>query len=117
MVLLITQFLFTFTTLWAKYNLLGAESFSAAVKQNWIVIYVVIYVIATFMQLYVFKNTNILKAMAFFSGLSLTLTIAFGWLFLGEILDFRDVISIVFVMSALALIGSEKKSKDKCQTK
>ena len=111
MVLLLTQILFTLTTLWAKYNLLGAESFSEAVQQSWLVIYGAVYLTATFLQLYVFKVTNILKAMAFFSGLSLILTIVFGCVLFGEILDWRDILSIILVVSALSLIGHQKISK------
>ena len=111
MVILITQILFTFTTLWAKYNLSGAESFGNSLKGGWLGIYISVYVVATFMQLYVFKVTNIFKAMAFFSGFSLILTVVLGCILFNEILDWRDVISIILVLTALTLISREKGQK------
>ena len=110
-VLLITQILFTFTIIWAKYNLLGAESFASSLQGSWLVIYVSVYVIATFMQLYVFKITNIFKAMSFFSGIGLILTVTAGYIFFGEMLDWRDITSIILVLSSLYIIGKEKEQK------
>jgi len=111
MIILITQFLFTFTTLWAKHNLLESETFMDSLKESWLVVYVSVYVLATFMQLYVFKVTNIFKAMTFFSGFSLILTVVLGYILFDEILDWRDVTSIVLVLTALSIIGLEKKQK------
>ena len=64
MILLATQILFTFTTLWAKYYLSQAESFNSSLQESWLMVYVVIYMIATFMQLYVFKMTGFDNALA-----------------------------------------------------
>lgn len=111
MIVLITQILFTFTALWAKYNLLENESFADSLTGSWLFIYISVYLVATFMQLYVFKVTNIFKAMAFFSGLSLILTVAAGYFLLDEILDWRDNISIILVISALCIINCEKKEE------
>lgn len=110
-VLLITQILFTFTTLWAKYNLLEAENFASSLQESWLVIYVIVYVIATFMQLYVFKITNIFKAMSFFSGIALILTVTAGYILFDEMLDWRDITSIVLVLSSLFIIGKEKEQQ------
>ena len=109
MVLIITQILFTFTTIWAKYYLSEADSFSSSLKESWLAVYIGIYTVATFMQLYVFKITNIFKAMAFFSGVSLILTVVLGCLLFNEILDWRDITSIVLVLSALMIISREQK--------
>lgn len=108
MILLITQILFTLTAIWAKYNLSGVESFVNGLKGSWLIIYLCIYHIATFMQLYIFKQTNILKAMAFFSALSVILTVGVGYLLLNETIDWRDLISIILVLTALIIINSEQ---------
>lgn len=111
MLIFITQILFTFTALWAKHHLSGTESFADSLKETWLVTYISVYMIATFMQLYVFKTTNIFKAMAFFSGFSLILTVTLGYFLLGEILDWRDITSIALVLTALSILNNEKQKK------
>ena len=114
MILVISQMLFTFSKLWAKYHLSCEEGFIGCLHIKWLFIYICIHTIATFMQLYVFKTTNILKAMAFFASVSLILTIALGYVVLNEILDWRDFISVLLVLSALVLIkGGKQKALPK----
>lgn len=112
-VLIIAQLLFTFTALWAKYNFMNTANFADILQENWLVLYICVYVLATFMQLYVFKVTNILKAMSLFSGIGLILTIALSYILLGEIPDWRDISSIVLVITALSIISSEKSTFNK----
>jgi len=109
MILVISQVLFTFSKLWAKYHLSCEEGFLGCLHIEWLFVYICIHTVATFMQLYVFKTTNILKAMAFFAGVSLLLTISLGYTILNEILDWRDFLSVLLVLSALVLINGEKQ--------
>lgn len=109
MVLLFSQILFTFSKLWAKYYVSCGDDFVGCLHMNWLPIYVCIHAIATLMQLYVFKTTTILKAMTFFSGISLILTIVLSYIFFDEILDLRDVISLILVLIALILVNGEKQ--------
>ena len=111
MILFITQILFTFTRFFAKYNLIGADNFYEALKGNWLIIYLCTHVLATLMQLYVFHLTNILKAMAYFSVISLILTIFLGAFLFHEVLDLYDVISVVLVLTAVVIINHEQKQK------
>ena len=111
MIILLTQILFTFTALWAKYHLSEVENFGNILKEWWLIIYILVYTVATFMQLYVFKVTNIFKAMAFFSGFALILTVVLGYVLLNEILDWRDIMSIILVLTALIIIQTEKNQQ------
>lgn len=111
MIVLISQMLFTFTKFFARYNLSGAGDFIEGLRGNWLYVYICVHTAATFMQLYVFHKVDILKAMVFFTGASLILTVILGYFVFHEVLDLQDIISVILVLSALLIIHSDKKTR------
>lgn len=109
LLVVIAQLMFTVTDLLARANLRSVGMLSlAAIAAPWFVVYVLLKLVATGIQLSVLAIQPIGTAMALFSASSLVLVNVAGVLLLGEILSTQAYIAIALALCAIGFIATAR---------
>lgn len=108
LILIITQLLFTTSDLMGRYymsrygfHLLNFISF-------WFLIYIIIRILATFGQLYIFTQFGLGKTISLFGAVSITLSIILAFLLFKEILTPAQYIGVTLAILAFLILSFVK---------
>ena len=99
-----SQLLFTGSDFLGRY-LMGRQGFTmSAFVSGWVLCYIVLRVIATFGQLYVFAHLELGRTMALFGAVSIVLANVLGYLFLGELLSTAAYAGVSLAILAMLVL-------------
>ncbi len=108
LILIVTQILFTTSDFIAKYFMTRFGFNLNNFLSIWFIVYVLIRILATFGQLYIFTQLGLGRTMALMGAVSLVLSASLAFLLLGEIITTAQYIGITLVVIAFLALAFVK---------
>ncbi len=105
-ILIGSQAVFSASDLLGRSNMMQPGSFSGAnFLRWWFVVYMVIRIVATMGQLYVFSAMKMGKTMALFGAVSIVVSNLLGWLFMGDVISPGQYAGMVLAILAFVVLA------------